>query len=294
MGLRIGAPVEMRGIQIGTVQDTWVEVSDDGLEFIIPVLMEIELSRIRGAETAEEGKSRLDELIDKGFRAQLVAQSLVTGQQSIQLDFHPDTPVDLKETDLPHAQIPTILSTFAEIESSLDDLVDKAGLLLAELTKIVSGDNQAHIAHTLANIEHITSELAANSGNFSASSKSIKNILQTIEADLPKLRQLIVTADGTLVSVNEILAENREGIAKAISSFDEVEKKIGTLADATTELIEENRRGIKDFANEGLYELSNLAIDAQGAVEQFRRVMEELERDPARFLLGKPGQVEVK
>ena len=95
MGLRIGAPVEMRGIQIGTVTDVWVEVDPESLEFMIPVLMEIELSRIRGATTADDAGGRSRELVEKGLRVQLAAQSLVTGQQSIQMDFHPDTPAKL-------------------------------------------------------------------------------------------------------------------------------------------------------------------------------------------------------
>ena len=39
MGLRIGAPVEMRGVQIGTVTEIWVEVDPDTLEFTFPVVI---------------------------------------------------------------------------------------------------------------------------------------------------------------------------------------------------------------------------------------------------------------
>ena len=67
-----------------------------------------------------------------------------------------------------------------------------------------------------------------------------------------------------------------------------------TLAQSATKLIEDNRKGLTEFTNVGLVELTNLAVDAQAAAEQIRRVMEEMERDPARFFLGEPGQVEVQ
>jgi phospholipid/cholesterol/gamma-HCH transport system substrate-binding protein len=91
-----------------------------------------------------------------------------------------------------------------------------------------------------------------------------------------------------------IIEENREGLSQAISGLRQAEQKISALSETADALLNENRSGVRDFTNEGLYEIKNLAVDAQAAVEQFRRVMEEMERDPARFFLGQPGQVEVK
>lgn len=280
MGLRVGAAVEMRGIQIGTVKDAWVETDEAGLEFTIPVLMELELSRIRAPIPVHETKSRLDELIERGFRAQLVAQSLVTGQQSIQLTFKSDTPVNLVETDLPYEQIPTIGSQFEAITGSFENVAKEAEVVLAKVNDLLSDENRARVAETLENIRGITKSISDDR-------EKIRNLLANADATLSAYKTLAERADG-------ILAENRPDIKKAVTGLSEVEDKIGTLADTAQGILEENRRGLKDFSNEGLYEITNLAVDAQAAVEQFRRVMEELERDPARFLLGKPGQVEVE
>ena len=57
-GLRLGASVDMQGIQIGTVSDLWVEVDDETLEFTRPVLITIDNSRIKGVvddDSAESG-----------------------------------------------------------------------------------------------------------------------------------------------------------------------------------------------------------------------------------------------
>lgn len=280
MGLNIGSPVEMRGIQIGTVTDTWVQAEKDALEFTIPVLMELELSRIRGVEPTEEGKSNLDELIDKGFRAQMVSQSLVTGQQSIQFDFHPDTPVNLAETDLPYLQIPTIPSRLAQFEGTFQSVAEKAEVVLAEISDLLSDKNRASVAKTLENIELTTQHMTEMRDK-------VAKVLVNADATLIAVKNLAENADG-------ILTENRPGLKKAITGLGEVEDKIGALADTAQGILAENRKGLKDFSNQGLYEISNFAVDAQATAEQLRRVLEEMERDPARFFLGKPGQVEVQ
>ena len=91
-----------------------------------------------------------------------------------------------------------------------------------------------------------------------------------------------------------VVAENQEGLSEAISGLRQAEQQISDLMKTADTLLNENRSGVQDFTSEGLYEIKNLAVDAQAAVEQFRRVMEEMERDPARFFLGQPGQVEVR
>ena len=91
-----------------------------------------------------------------------------------------------------------------------------------------------------------------------------------------------------------VIAENQDSISQAIDGLNRLEETVSELAEQSSAMLAENRAGIRDFSNEGLYEIRNLAVDAQAAVEQFRRVMEEMKRDPARFFLGKPGQVEVE
>jgi hypothetical protein len=102
------------------------------------------------------------------------------------------------------------------------------------------------------------------------------------------------TYDALGRNADVVVSEIKSKIGKVLEDFEKAESRINVFAERATKILEENQKGLKDFSNEGLYEITNLAIDAQAAVEQFRRVMEEMERDPARFFLGKPGQVEVE
>lgn len=305
MGLRLGASVDMRGIQVGTVTDLWVEVDPETLEFTMPVLITLDYTRFRGVveeETREDADgSDMPKLIERGFRAQLAAQSLVTGQQSVQLDFHPNTEVRLVETNLPHTQFPTIPSTMEQVEAGLGDIVTRASTVLGQMSELLSDANRVKVGQAIDNVADATGEVEKAVTDLRDVLTNIASIVETIKADVPRYQHLIDTADQTLVSYKALaeradgmLAANEDGVKKAITGLRQAEGKISALADRATKLIEANQKGIGDFTGTGLYELTNLAVDAQAAAEQFRRVMEEMERDPARFFLGRPGQVEVQ
>jgi phospholipid/cholesterol/gamma-HCH transport system substrate-binding protein len=65
----------------------------------------------------------------------------------------------------------------------------------------------------------------------------------------------------------------------AADGFARVSRQMDTL-------IAENRAGLRDFSGSGLYEFTQLMIEARGLVESLTRVSQQLERDPARFLFG--------
>lgn len=301
-GLRVGAPVEFRGVAIGTVKDIYVQMNPDTLDFLIPVIMEIDLEHIRGLREAKEKRegSRLEELFDIGLRAQLNPQSLVTGQQAVQLIMRPDTPINLVETDLPYGQIPTIPSKFAKMEQSVGSVLQDISQVLNDL-KDLFDRNKSRMDKVVGNITDTTEDVKAAMSDLRKAAADVSDVTGEIAQRKEEIGRAIDTTNEMLLSyksladrANAIVAKNEEGLSQGISDLQKVEQDISRLAETANALLTENRRGIRDFTEDGLYEIRNLAVDAQAAVEQFRRVMEEMERDPARFFLGKPGQVEVK
>lgn len=300
-GLRIGAPVQFRGVEIGTVTDIYVQVDPETLEFVIPVILEVNLDHVRGLQEAKvQGQSRGEELVKLGLRAQLNPQSLVTGQQTVQLVLRPDTPVNLVETDLPYQQIPTIPSQMAQMEQSIGSVLADISDVLNQL-KDIFGENKGKMDEVVANISDATNHMKATmsdlrkaAGDVSQLTTEIVQRKEAIFALIDNTNEAVLTYKGLGDRANAIVAANEEALSQGIAGLREVEAKISELASTAEATLNENRRGIRDFTNDGMYEIRNLAVDAQAAVEQFRRVMEEMERDPARFFLGKPGQVEVK
>ncbi|TPG44892.1 MCE family protein [Roseomonas nepalensis] len=94
-GLGPGAPVEMRGVRIGSVLDRSLEFVPADETFRVPVHLAIEPSRISFPEagavrTKEDVLSFTRRMVERGLRAQLQSASLLTGQMLVSLDFHPD------------------------------------------------------------------------------------------------------------------------------------------------------------------------------------------------------------
>lgn len=116
-GLQIGSPVKFRGAKIGEVSDIRVQVNGKTQEVSLPVVIELEKSRVY--ETEAIGKQDvyglITAMIQKGLRAQLNLLSIVTGQLYVELDFYPETAIKLREANHDLLEIPTIPSSIAEL-----------------------------------------------------------------------------------------------------------------------------------------------------------------------------------
>ena len=134
-GLNPGAPVMFRGTKVGTVTDIKVVIDAQDQTIRVPVFMELDDKEVEviniGPDTLQEpgvAQDREKEFIQKlieerGLRAQLEMQSLVTGQLLVQLDFFPDTPINLHpgiHDQFP--EFPTTQSSLKQFAQKLEDL----------------------------------------------------------------------------------------------------------------------------------------------------------------------------
>ena len=148
-GLNVGAPVEFKGIKVGSVVDVRLEFYKRDPSFRIPVLIEIEPERIieRGEGEVSSPYETLKTLVDRGLRAQLQTGSLLTGQLFVDLDMHPDTPIRLVNEGAPFPELPTVPASMEQLTTSVRSILaklekmdtDKIG---AELLKTLQGTNR--------------------------------------------------------------------------------------------------------------------------------------------------------
>src|SRR5262245_23666947 len=126
-GLSVGAPVTQQGVRIGSVSDIQVQYLRWKGEFRIPVFIDIEPGRVKevgvGDSPRRGGEAFIKFLTERGLRAQLHLDSLVTGQLSVQLGFHPGTPVRLVGGEGKVPEIPTIPSAFDQVSATVQSLV---------------------------------------------------------------------------------------------------------------------------------------------------------------------------
>jgi paraquat-inducible protein B len=125
-GLSVGAPVEFKGIDVGRVVDIKLTFDFNKMDFLIPVVIELELERIQttGQETTDRRKTA-EILIEKGLRAQLKQGNLLTGQRYIELDIHNDVPLKKVLYDGEYPELPTLPAPIVEITKSLTQIVNK-------------------------------------------------------------------------------------------------------------------------------------------------------------------------
>src|SRR5215472_16102048 len=145
-GLDVGAPVTFRGIAVGSVTRIAIRYDIKEQKLLIPVFIEVDPQKfeiVRGARN----KNNIEELVQRGLRAQLQVQSFVTGQMSVNFEFYPDTPIRLVDTDVGVQQLPTIPSSIEVLEANVTSMLEKISELPLEqlsqqLLKTVESGNQ--------------------------------------------------------------------------------------------------------------------------------------------------------
>ena len=129
-GLRVGAAVKFKGVQIGSVQKILLNLRLSKeparrpvqAEITIPVVIEIDEGKLEryGAEGFDLSDPRsLRQAIGAGLRAQLSMESLLTGLLYVDLEMYPDTPVTMVlKPGGPIQEIPTIPTALEEAQSA--------------------------------------------------------------------------------------------------------------------------------------------------------------------------------
>jgi paraquat-inducible protein B len=236
-GLAVGAPVEFKGIKVGSVLDIRLEFKSEDTTFRIPVLIEIEPERIIARDDVEQDSPYyiIDSLVERGLRAQLRTGSLLTGQLYIQLDMHPDTPIVLKEVDSKVPELPTIAAAnFDAITASVERFVAKLDELEieeigSELLSTLRGANK--VVNT-PEIPEIVADLQASLQSFRSIMKKVdeSNLKEAINAGHVALDKL----EETLTLTNRVLKPNsplQYNVIKLSAELEETARSIRALVE---------------------------------------------------------------
>lgn len=315
-GLNIGAPVNFKGSRVGTITGIKVLVDEANKSIRIPVYMTFEDNRIQKVEPEptfmplKDGQFGDYLIYERGLRAQLQSQSLVTGQLVVELNFHPDSPMNFHDYPDPHPEFPTIPSVTQEIVATLEDLN------LDELVNAAMGALKGF--EQLANSQ----ETKASLQNLNAAMESIKNLAKNLDASFAGLKEnvkeVLETGQSTLAQAEKTLAmeEGASGrlAAKLEDTFDATraamdqaqvtltleEGAAGRLMvrlEKTTKAAQaaliQARRALKDVQdavgeNSTLrYELGNTLEELSSAARSIRIMADYLERHPEALIHGK-------
>ena len=257
-GLQKGAPVEFRGVPIGTVTEVRLKLPSQRFEDKrIPVLIEIDEDRLR--ELGEDRPLARDQelaegLIAQGLRAQLELQSLITGVLYVGLEMVDGSPATFA---LPpgsgYREIPSLPTNLEQARAKLDEV-------LTQLAKL--------------DVEGIARSVTAAADGVArlASSPDLK-------ATIVSIRDAAVAARVTFGSVDSRFGPVAANAKKRLDDAEGSLKRLDTVLDNFTALTDPTSP-LADGLGGAITELS-------GAARAVRRLADEISRNPNIILTGR-------
>jgi phospholipid/cholesterol/gamma-HCH transport system substrate-binding protein len=280
-GLREGAPVKYKGVEIGSVTTILLQL-DEGAEVNrIPVIINLDANKIsgsRGVGGSLTDPAGLKAAIDRGLRGQLQTESIVTGVLFVALDLVPDSPVKLVQPpDSQYQEIPTITTTMQKAQDIL-------GQLLSKLDDIDFKALLTSVADAVKNFDG----LAKNPDLLEAFAGANRLV------NKPELHAAIRSLDQTVLKI----AQAADGVQKVAGSLDH---SVGTLSADLKETLTGVREAVKqiqitvanvdgfvDPNSPAAYELTKALKEFSGAARSIRIMADYLDRNPRALLFGRP------
>jgi paraquat-inducible protein B len=277
-GLNVGAPVRLKGVAIGRVTDILVQYDTENDRVLTPVIAEIDLGKVMDIHE-DDGKTRhrpgLQELIDRGLRARLSVQSLVTGHLFVDVNFYPDKPVHrvgAERMGLP--EIPTIASSKDEIETTIGETV-------SELRKLPIKETFDATRHSVEEIEHLLTqpETKASIANLNRTLEDLDRLVRHADA---RVEKLAAGLDGTVTETRTLLRHLNARLEPLLGA---TEKTLGSVS-ATFAQAQGTLAGLEAFSGPDS-ELATALRDVSAAARSARLLADYLERHPEALVYGK-------
>ncbi len=273
-GLSVGSTVRYRGVPVGTVTD--IGIDSENVE-----LIEVTLAIKSGTP------------IKTDTIASLQLQG-ITGLSFVQLTGGTrSAPILEPRPGKRRATIPSRPSAIEQVFENAPEVFAQIGVVATRATELLSPENQKQITAILENS-------AAFTGVLARSSPAIEGIVEDTAETLADLRSTAASLDQLSRELRTLsqelggdarrfLAETHELTGEANETIADVRKTAQSferLARSLDRLVDENRVPVRDFTNNGLYELAQFMTEARTLVASLTRIAYQLERDPARFLFG--------
>ncbi|USE36973.1 intermembrane transport protein PqiB [Endozoicomonas sp. SCSIO W0465] len=201
-GLSPGAPVEYRGIRIGTVKQVPLVLNGKAsvAEMKIPVLVNFELERIDQLASSRENIEQLEQsfanAFNNGLRASLKTANYLTGSLYIDINFYPDkvhtSGSDATRTYYGYNVFPTIEGEFVLLQHQVEHILSK-------LEKLPIDKTADYLNQSLVSLD--------------VAGQQLKKTLKDVDSLLvqKETQQLPQAIHGTLADLQSILQGFRPG-----------------------------------------------------------------------------------
>ena len=255
-GLEVGAPIDLLGIELGTVRDIALHLDPARQRFAMTVSADVYPRRmgvVRGqfqpppGATGPRDALLLAQLVEQGLRAQVRSGNLLTGRLYVALDFIPQ-----RGKDAARARIDTSAEvlTLPTVAGSLNDMQSQLSETLERLSKV--------------RFDEIASGLKDTLKSASGAGTALQLTLQGADATI---RRLTPEAQRSLAELQQTLAAAQRALGSAERNVADVDAPLQRQAGQTL-------------------------AELQRAAQAMRVLADYLQRHPESLLRGKPADAE--
>lgn len=237
-GLTVGQPVNLYGVQVGTVKSIQIIGNLDQRDYSIPVVLELNRSSFFADDDSalfdqEDADNIMLNYVAKGLHARLQIYSYITGAMTIELFFDQDLANRRKNT----ASVETVEH---ELPEELSHIIDNSsGRGYENLVQIpTSGSAMDEVLSSIATIPFADIALQANQTltEINATLQSLRTILDDgkIQTVLNSTDNLVKSSNAFVRQLNSTLQENSTTmimIAQTLQVVQSASRSISQLAD---------------------------------------------------------------
>jgi paraquat-inducible protein B len=271
-GLAVGAPVNFRGVRVGSVLSIALEFDPKTHVAYIPVIVRMFRDNIHVSKQDPDDPV-VANLVKRGLRAEINTTSFVTGQSEIDLDFDSAAPAYFhpEVTDL--VEIPAKVSDLEKVKQQISqlplrELADNANATLQTVHKLAENlveDLPGLLVSLKATSDH--SQAAVD-----AAAQAIPDLRARLDTTLESLDRLANTSDKQLAlrsaDLHAVLAQTSQTVARARALLDNVQGMTSQHAGARIDI----EASLRDLA---------------AAAAALRGFASDVERNPQLLLTGR-------
>jgi paraquat-inducible protein B len=250
-GLKVGAPVTMRGVQIGEVRDLDLFFTGKGHQVAIMVTISVRRGSIKNLRGEKVVANLSDaevvrQQVAEGLRAQLKSSSPIAGQKSIDLDFMPDRPARFSGVQPPYPEVPTAPTGMEMLNEKLEGTLNKiADVPLDEvLTQLQSTLKSAQTLLDSGDVHGAIRNLNATLATADVTLRTANETVRSVDGLVGDLRQTSTSADETMKTLQSTLDQ----VNRTLATVDRnVERTADTQLEAarTLEEMRETMKGVR-------------------------------------------------
>ena len=293
-GLNVGAPVAYRGITIGEIKEIQIDVDATTYQITVPVLISLipdKVIKVAGKNNKEQSHDInifLKTMCDRGLRATLKTQSLLTGKLYIDLAIHENTEAVYHDKNGKYLEIPAVPSEMQQMTQAMQslnfpELATKFSNTMSALEKMSTTLEQALGSDTSRK----------NLDIFFASLDRFHSILSKFDDNLlPLMNKLDITLNNVSQlssGTNQMIGHIDGQLGPFFTTMNATAHDMGVTMQTTEALMADLKQSTA-IDSPFYYQLTETISELGKTAKSMRALTESLDRNPQGLIFGTEKQ----